>query len=139
MIKDIQPQLMYTGSAKEAMELYISVFDGKILSEHFYPPDHPAQAGQVLRATFQLGEQRFACIDSPDVHGFSFTPSMSIFVEMNTSTELENVFNSLAKGGNVLMPVGNYGFSEKFVWFNDKFGVSWQLNFAGNMGNTDHA
>lgn len=139
MIKSIQPQLMYTGSAKEAMELYINVFNGKILSAQFYPPDHPTQAGQVLRATFQLGEQKFACIDSLDVHDFSFTPSMSIFVEMNTATELESAFNSLAEGGNVLMPVDNYGFSEKFGWLNDKFGVSWQLNFSGEMGNTDHA
>ena len=132
MIKSIQPQLMYTGSAKEAMDLYVKLFNGKILDEQFYPPDHPTQAGQVLRATFQLGEQNFSCIDSPNVHDFSFTPSMSIFVEMNTAAELESVFNSLAEDGKVLMPVGNYGFSEKFVWFDDKFGVSWQLNYAGN-------
>jgi predicted 3-demethylubiquinone-9 3-methyltransferase (glyoxalase superfamily) len=27
-----------------------------------------------------------------------------------------------------LMPLDNYGFSRKFTWLNDKFGVSWQLN-----------
>lgn len=134
MIKSMQPQLMYTGSAKEAMELYIKTFNGKILAEQFYPPDHATQAGQVLRATFQLGEQRFSCIDSLDVHNFSFTPSMSIFVEIDAAAELESVFNTLGEGGTVLMPVGNYGFSEKFVWFNDRFGVSWQLNYAGKMG-----
>lgn len=139
MIKSMQPQLMFTGSAKEAMELYIKSFNGKILAEQLYPPDHPTQAGQVLHATFQLGEQRFSCIDSLDVHDFSFTPSMSIFVEMNAATDLENVFKTLSEDGNVLMPVGNYGFSEKFVWFNDRFGVSWQLNYAGQIDDTGHA
>ncbi|MEL6662392.1 MAG: VOC family protein, partial [Pseudomonadota bacterium] len=27
-----------------------------------------------------------------------------------------------------LMPMDNYGFSQRFAWVNDKFGVSWQLN-----------
>jgi len=32
------------------------------------------------------------------------------------------------EGGKVLMPIDDYGFSKKFGWVNDRFGVSWQLN-----------
>ena len=34
----------------------------------------------------------------------------------------------LGEGGQALMPLANYGFSQLFTWLNDRFGVSWQLN-----------
>jgi uncharacterized glyoxalase superfamily protein PhnB len=42
--------------------------------------------------------------------------------------ELNRAFKRLAEGGEILMPLDNYGFSRKFGWTNDRFGVSWQLN-----------
>jgi predicted 3-demethylubiquinone-9 3-methyltransferase (glyoxalase superfamily) len=64
----------------------------------------------------------------PIKHGFSFTPSCSTFVAFDSTAELERVFGRLSQGGQVLMPVDNYGFSQRFGWLNDRFGVSWQLN-----------
>ena len=63
-------------------------------------------------------------------HDFTFTPSISMFVDCDNNIELEDVFNQLSSGGKVLMPLDNYGFSKKFGWVNDRFGVSWQLNLA---------
>jgi predicted 3-demethylubiquinone-9 3-methyltransferase (glyoxalase superfamily) len=71
------------------------------------------------------------CSDSPVKHGFSFTPSSSTFVDFDSAAELERVFGLLSEGGQVLTPLANYGFSERFGWLNDRFGVSWQLNLAG--------
>lgn len=63
-------------------------------------------------------------------HDFSFTPSSSTFVEFGSAAELEQAFQTLSEGGQVLMPLDNYGFSRRFGWVNDRFGVSWQLNLA---------
>ena len=83
-----------------------------------------------MQASFILSGQRFMCIDSPEVHDFSFTPSMSIFVECASGAELRQAFEQLSLNGEVLMPLDNYGFSQLFAWLNDRFGVSWQLNLA---------
>lgn len=49
-------------------------------------------------------------------------------MECQDEAELDRAFARLSEGGQVLMPVGNYGFSSKFGWVSDRFGVSWQLN-----------
>ncbi|KAB2903080.1 MAG: VOC family protein, partial [Burkholderiaceae bacterium] len=41
------------------------------------------------------------------------------------------VFSTLADEGKILMPLNNYGFSQRFAWLSDRFGVSWQINLAG--------
>jgi len=61
-------------------------------------------------------------------HQFTFTPSISLFVDCDSETELEELFSRLSAGGAVLMPLDNYGFSTRFGWVNDRFGLSWQLN-----------
>ena len=35
------------------------------------------------------------------------------------------IADALAAGGSFLMPAGDYGFSRRFAWLNDEFGVSW--------------
>jgi predicted 3-demethylubiquinone-9 3-methyltransferase (glyoxalase superfamily) len=79
-------------------------------------------------ASFTLSGQDFLCIDSPVKHAFTFTPSISLFVDCESADELDEAFRRLSAGGGVLMPINNYGFSKRFGWVNDRFGVSWQLN-----------
>jgi predicted 3-demethylubiquinone-9 3-methyltransferase (glyoxalase superfamily) len=70
------------------------------------------------------------CIDSPVKHEFTFTPAMSLFVDCQSEDELKRLYSELAAAGSVLMPIENYGFSRRFAWVSDRFGVSWQLNLA---------
>jgi predicted 3-demethylubiquinone-9 3-methyltransferase (glyoxalase superfamily) len=120
---------MFEGSAEAAVNFYVSLFRGsKIERIERYGPGEPGAEGSVKRADFTLAGQPVICIDSPIKHAFTFTPSVSLFVECESEGELDEAFGQLADGGSVLMPPANYGFSTKFTWVNDRFGVSWQLN-----------
>ncbi len=132
MAKSLNPFLMFEGAAEEAMTFYMSLFDdSEITSIQKYAGDDGGPAGTIKHAAFTLGGREFQCSDSPIEHGFTFTPSTSIFVECDDIGELERLFTALSDGGSVMMPLDNYGFSERFAWVADRFGVSWQLNLGG--------
>jgi len=128
MARTVTTFLMFEGKAEEAMNFYVSLFAGSAVTRiDRYGPGGPGAEGSVKHATFTLCGHQMACIDSPAKHGFGFTPSVSLFVECEDEAELDRAFGRLSEGGAVLMPPGNYGFSTKFTWVNDRFGVSWQL------------
>ncbi|MDN4608938.1 VOC family protein [Sporosarcina highlanderae] len=126
----VLPFLMFQeGNAEEAMNYYTSlVNDSEILSIVRYGAEGPGDEGTVMQARFTLKGQEFMCIDSNIKHQFTFTPSFSIYVTCDSEEELTNLYETLLEGGQALMPIDNYGFSQKFGWVNDRFGVSWQID-----------
>ncbi|WP_263368003.1 VOC family protein [Edaphobacter bradus] len=127
----VQPFLMFEGKAEEAMNFYVSLFDGaQVLEILRYGPDEAGKEGSVMRASFSIGGQTILCIDSIVKHGFSFTPAFSLFVNCESEGEIVRLSSALSEGGSTFMPLDDYGFSRKFAWVSDRYGVSWQLNLA---------
>jgi predicted 3-demethylubiquinone-9 3-methyltransferase (glyoxalase superfamily) len=125
----VKPFLMFEGRAEEAMRTYVRLVPGsEILSIEQYGPGGPAREGTVRRGLFSVGGQVVQCTDSFVTHGFTFTPSFSFFVDCDSEAEMEAMWGALLEGGSAMMPLDNYGFSRRFGWLSDRFGVSWQLN-----------
>lgn len=133
-MKKVMPFLMFQGGkAEEAMNYYTSIIkDSEITSIVRYGAHESGDEGTVMQATFSLKDQTFMCIDSNVPHQFDFTPSFSIYVNCDTEDEIDELYQQLIEGGQALMPLGDYGFSKKFGWVNDKFGISWQLNLPND-------
>ena len=135
MVRDLVPFLMFCGEqqgkAEEAVTWYCSVFPGsRIVGLDHYGPDEGQPEGTGRVASFELGGMPMMAIDSAAAHDFTFTPAISLWIECSSSTEIEQLFAALVDGGSALMPLGNYGFSEQFGWVADRYGVTWQLNWA---------
>ncbi|RWR04914.1 VOC family protein [Siminovitchia fortis] len=129
-MEKVTPFLMFQdGKAEEAMNYYTSLIeDSEIISIVRYGANEAGEEGTVMQAAFSLKGQEFMCIDSNIKHQFSFTPSFSIFLTCSSEEELDNLYEKLIEDGQALMPLDDYGFSRKFGWINDRYGVSWQLN-----------
>jgi predicted 3-demethylubiquinone-9 3-methyltransferase (glyoxalase superfamily) len=131
MAVSVRPFLMFQGKAEAAIRFYISLIpNSEILDIERYGAQGPGVEGSVRRARVSLAGQEVLCIDSPAKHPFDFTPSFSLFVECGGEDEIRGLSSALSEGGQVLMPLDNYGFSRQFAWVADRYGVSWQLNLA---------
>lgn len=129
-MKKVTPFLMFQhNNAEEAMNFYLSIFeDSEIVHMKRYGANETGKEGTINEATLSIKGQEFMFFDSPVKHQFDFTPSISIFITCDSENEIDDLFAKLSTDGGVLMPLGDYGFSKKFGWVNDKFGVSWQIN-----------
>lgn len=131
MMQKIVPSLWFDTSAEEAMTFYTSLLpNSKIISIERYPDPPPADfmdgmQGRVLTEIFELAGYRFMALDGGPQ--FTFNPSVSFFINCRTREEVDRLWEQLSAGGEALMPLGEYPFSEWYGWIQDRYGVSWQV------------
>ena len=118
------------GKAEEAINYYVSLFPNSEIKniEKWKAGEPGGREDWVKQALFTIAGQEYMASENSMDHKFSFTPAISIYVNCETEDELNKLYLELSRGGQVMMPLDDYGFSKKFGWTADKYGVSWQLN-----------
>jgi predicted 3-demethylubiquinone-9 3-methyltransferase (glyoxalase superfamily) len=137
-LQKITPFLWFDDQATEAVNFYLSVFsqqEGTLntITRVIFYGEEAAEAsgrtpGSVMTIAFLINGQEFAAMNGGPA--YRFTPSVSFFVTCNTEQKINLLWSRLSEGGNILMNLNKYPFSEKFGWVNDKYGVSWQVALA---------
>ncbi|MCS4538068.1 MAG: VOC family protein [Thaumarchaeota archaeon] len=123
----ITPHLWFDKEAKEAAKLYTSVFkDSKIINTTTL---HNTPSGSADIVSFELLGQAFMAINAGPF--FKFNPSISFHVKCKSRDEVDSLWKRLSEGGKVLMELGEYPFSERYGWMQDRYGLSWQVIFVG--------
>ena len=138
----IVPHLWFDREAREAAEFYASIFPGSRLTNLTVLHDTPSGDCDVV--SFELWGTRFMAISAGPV--FRFNPSISFMVnfdplsfgassaESGAREHLDRAWASLSDGGTVLMPIGEYPFSKRYGWIQDRYGLSWQLILTNPEG-----
>ena len=130
MKQNITPCLWLDGNAKEAAELYTSVFPGSAIKNISYFgkegfETHKQEVGKVLTVNFTLHSQPFTILNGGPM--YKLNPSVSLYVACEKVGAVDFLYNKLADGGRVMMPLDRYAWSERYAWISDRFGVSWQI------------
>jgi PhnB protein len=130
----INPYLIFNGDCKAAFTFYAQALQGKLeammsfgetpAAEHV-PKEHHHL---IIHTCLKVGDQILMASDTtPDRP----TPGMSgcsISLNVDSVAEADRVFNALAEGGKVEMPLEATFWAARFGMLVDKFGVAWMVN-----------
>jgi PhnB protein len=131
----VQPYLNFDGRCDEALEFYKQAIGAKVgmLLRFKEAPDKsmisPGSEEKVMHSAVQVGDSTLLmsdgrCTGKPNFNGIALT------ISAKTEAEADKLFNGLAEGGQVTMPLAKTFFSPKFGMVADKFGVGWMVLVA---------
>ena len=129
----LNPYLHFNGNCREAMEFYAEVLGGKVLAMMTFadmPSDQPASQETrdlIVHARLAIGDELLMASDAP-ADRFEKPQGFSVTLNIKEPTEAERVYNALAEGGTVMMPVGETFWAQKFAMLKDRFGTPWMIN-----------
>lgn len=127
-MQKIIPHLWFDKQAVEAADFYTSIFPNSKVTSNTILSDTPS--GSVDVVTFELLGLEFQAISAGPL--FKFNPSLSFMITCPTKTQVDEFWKKLAPGGRELMELGDYPFSERYVWLEDIYGLSWQIMYSNS-------
>jgi PhnB protein len=137
----VSTYLNFARNTEEAFEFYRTVFGGEFNGPIHRFAEAPSSPGQpplpeadrnlVLHVELAiLGGHVLMGTDAPESMGFTLRPGNSVHInlEPDTRAETARLFNALASGGKVDMPLQDMFWGAYFGSLTDRFGVKWMLN-----------
>jgi len=133
----INPYLNFAGNTEEAFKFYQSVFGGELSIVHF--SDTPAGANvpptvkdKVMHASLPIGKDNILmATDACEEMGFNLKQGNNYYVCISPDSreEADKLFNGLAEGGKVNMPLADMFWGAYYGDLTDKFGIQWMVNY----------
>ena len=127
------PYLMFGGNCREAFTRYHEIFGGEVvlLPMKDAPSDQPvpaAQADLIMHAALKVGDDLLMASDDPTTDSFGPVQGMQVNCAVADVDEAKRVFEALADGGEVTLPIGQTFWSPMFGMCVDRFGTPWMVN-----------
>lgn len=130
----INPYLTFDGQCGPAFQFYAKVLNGN-LEALFTFAESPAEGDvpedfrdKIMHARLAVGDQVLMGSDCPPQVPYRGISGVSISINVDRIAEAERVFNALADGGQVQMPLAQTFWAARFGLLVDRFGVSWMVN-----------
>lgn len=127
----VQPYLNFNGNCEEAINFYKDVLGGELLFMQRYgdsPMKGMGNDNNVMHCTLKIGDSHIMASDNPPEQAATVGSNISLAIGSNDPAGAETMFQKMAEGGKVTMPMQETFWAERFGMLTDKFGVSWMFN-----------
>ncbi len=134
-IQAVQPYLNFDGRAEEAIEFYRDALGAEVtvLMRFKDSPDPSAcssgNGDKVMHASLRIGDTTVLASDGRCLGQAEFK-GVSLSITSSSDADAERLFDALAVGGQVQMPLAKTFFTSRFGMVADRFGVSWMIVVA---------
>jgi PhnB protein len=123
--------LHFGGNAEEALNFYKNILKGNIFSITRYgespmPVDEDWK-NKIMHARLEFDDSLLFISDGPKGYSSSHG-NISLSLETSNVQHGEDVFNKLAEGGQVVMPMADQFWGARFGMTTDKYGIMWMVN-----------
>ena len=133
----VETYLTFHGNCADAMRFYEKTLGAKIefMMTHGESPmadkAPPDFRDKVMHGSMTIGDQVLMAADvAPE--GYEEPKGISLSLQMNDTSEAERVFNELAKGGRIVLPLEKTFWAARFGMLVDRFGIPWLINCDGS-------
>jgi len=129
----LNPYLNFNGNAAEAMRFYHSVLGGELSMQTFGESkmaEKPEEEHLIVHATLKNDALTFMASDTHPSRKTKFGDNVHLSITGSDGKELTRVFNGLAKGGTVDMPLAKQFWGDTYGQLTDRFGVHWMINIT---------
>ncbi len=130
--------LTFDGTCEEAFDFYQKVFNGKILVQGRFsemPTKHPIpeeEKNRIMHTRLDLGDGT-VIMGSDSSAAFGPLPvvgtHMAISISPQSEAHADEIFNGLAEGGKITMPLAKTFWNAYYGKLTDKFGIQWMVNY----------
>jgi PhnB protein len=126
--------LSFDGTCEAAFEHYKSVLGGEVTSRMYWreapqSEEFKLPAGwedKVMHSHLQVGDATLLGADSPP-GSWRAPAGIAVLISAPTTVEADRIFDGLANGGSITMPIGQTFFAERFGMLVDRFGTPWMV------------
>jgi PhnB protein len=129
----LNPYLMFNGQCEAAFRFYEQALGGKIVAMTTFgdspmAEQSPAELrGQIMHARLVVGDTVLMGSDAPGER-YEKMQGFSVALGVDEPEWAERVFNALAAGGTVTMPIQETFWAHRFGMLVDRFGTPWMVN-----------